>query len=1045
MLVPPRLVHLMLLATAVVIAGNGQPAAFAAEEAAVDYTRDIKPILSNACYTCHGPDEATREAGFRLDDRGSAIEWVVTPGASEASELIARISSDDPEMRMPPLDSKRPPLSVEQVELLRRWIDQGAKFDEHWAYVPPRRPEVPSAAEGPAAEGPADDGLAPIDAFVHARLEKEKILPSPRADRRTLIRRLSFDLTGLPPTAEQVSEFLADSSPEAYQRLVDRLLDSEHYGERMAIHWLDLVRYADSVGIHGDQEWSMSPYRDYVIRAFNDNMPFDRFTVEQLAGDLLPEPTLQQRIASGYNRLNMITAEGGAQANEYLAKYAADRVRTTSTVWMGATLGCAECHDHKFDPYTAKDFYSFAAFFADLEEKGVYNGSSRSGEWGANVVVPTDEQAARLVELDGQIAATKKVLNQPTAELAAAQAKWESTLGERAGWQILEAVELTAVPNVSLQTRDDGSIVASGENPANVTYTLTFAPGARKVTALRLEVLADDSLPSRGPGRAGNGNFVLNGVKLRADDQAVELSAASATHAQESWPIDSLLGGSQKNGKGRGKTESNRGWAILPQVGKPNQAVFETAEDLALTADSKLTLELEHRYGSSHAIGRFRVSVIDAPRPVRAGEDAGVPDDLRALAQVPHAKRTSEQSERLAAYFRSITPQLADARQQLAQLEQARQTLADSLTTSLVSVSVSPREMRILPRGNWMDDSGEVVLPGVPAFLATAASKEIEGDDSRQTRLDLAHWMVDPQNPLVARVFVNRLWKLCFGQGLVASPGDFGSQGSVPSHPQLLDWLATEFVASGWDVKHIMRLIVLSETYRQAAQVRPALLQQDPLNKLLARQGRFRLPAEMIRDNALAVSGLLVKQVGGVSARPYQPAGYWSHLNFPTREYQRDSGSGLYRRGLYTHWQRTFLHPSLAAFDAPTREECTVERTVSNTPLQALVLMNDPTYVEAARALAVRILQQKLANDQDRIEFAFQQSLQRSATPEEVEVLVELYQNHRQQYVDDPAAAEAFNAVGEYRAPQEIDPLELAAWSSVSRAILNLHEMINRY
>ncbi|WP_158265376.1 PSD1 and planctomycete cytochrome C domain-containing protein [Blastopirellula marina] len=984
----------------------------------VDYSRDIKPLLSNSCYTCHGPDEHTREADLRLDVRGSAVHSAIAPGKPNESELLARIASTDPDTMMPPPKSHRPQLTENERKLVRQWIAKGAKFNEHWAYTPASRPEVP-----------AEFNSSPIDYFITQQLDKAGMQPAPTADPRTLLRRLYFDLTGLPPTPREVAAFMADPSDQAYQAAVDRLLASPHFGERMAIHWLDLVRYADSVGIHGDQEWSMSPYRDYVIRSFNENKPFDLFTREQLAGDLLPDATLQQQVASGYNRLNMITAEGGAQAKEYLAKYAADRVRTTSTVWLGATMGCCECHDHKFDPFTTKEFYQFAAYFADLEERGVYNGSSRTGNWGPEIRVPTNEQAAQQNQLDQEIAKLEAVLNTPTLELAEDQKQWEATLPETPTWQVLPVLETKSTPEVTWKTLEDGSLLAGGNNPDKVTYEITLGGRDQKVTAVRLEVFPHDSLPANGPGRAGNGNFVLNRFSLAIDGKPLEFSAATATHQQEGWAIANLLG-----------KDANKGWAVLPQTGKTNLAVFELPEDISLSEDSKLSLTMQQAYGSGHAIGRFRVAVIEAPRPVKAGQSPGVPSEIRQLVELPAEKRTEAERETLASYYHSIAPRLEQPRQQLLQRRQQRESLLNAMTTSLVSRSVAPRTMRVLPRGNWLDESGEVVDPQVPGFLGYEPETEV-----RQSRLDLADWLVDPRNPLTARVFVNRIWQLTFGKGLVATSDDFGSQGALPSHRQLLDWLAVEFVESGWDIKHMVRLMVLSDAYQRSSVRTSEQREFDPQNQWLAAQSHFRLPAEMIRDNALSASGLLVDKLGGESARPYQPAGYWSHLNFPRREYQADQGEGLYRRGLYTHWQRTYLHPSLGAFDAPTREECTARRTVSNTPLQALVLMNDPTYIEAARALAVRVLTEGGDTWEAKANFAMQAVLQRDASAAETEVLRGLYTKHQQQYADDAEARAALAKVGAYQVPDGIDAVELAAWTSVCRTLLNLHETINRY
>ena len=771
----------------------------------VNFNRDVRPILSEHCFACHGPDQCVREADLRLDTKGGLFAerdgyHIVKPKDADASELLVRVTSDDPTMVMPPPESNKR-LSRRQVDILKRWVAEGAPWEGHWAYVTPVRPTVPAGKPAQA-----------IDSFITAQQQARGLKPSPEAGRTTLIRRLSFDLRGLPPSAKEVRAFLADDRPEAYSELVSRFLDSPAYGERMSQYWLDLVRYADTNGIHGDNHRNIWLYRDYVIRSFNENKPFDQFTIEQLAGDLLENPTDETRIASGYNRLLMTTREGGAQPKEYTAKYAADRVRNVSEVWLGTTMGCAECHDHKYDPVLTKDFYAMEAFFADVQETAV-------GQQ-AETAFPSTEQARKLKELDGEIAQTRSEIANRTPKFAVAE-------------------------------------------------------------------------------------------------------------------------------KPDGKTK---------------------------------------------------------------------PEDVRVLA----------------------TPELNPLRNQLKKLEAARKQVDQSIPRTLITTAVKPRTIRVLPRGNWLDDSGPVVTPAVPEFLPALKV------DGHANRLDLAKWLVSEQNPLTARVYVNRLWKLFFGEGLVRTPGDLGSQGSWPTHPRLLDWLAVEFRESGWDVKHIVRLIVMSETYRQSSIASSQQREADPFNYWLARQSRWRLPAESIRDNALAVSGLLDETVGGPSVEPYQPAGYWSHLNFPRRTWQADTGNNQYRRGLYTYWCRTFLHPSMLAFDASTREECTVQRPRSNTPLQALVLLNDPTFVEAARALAAKILQNTGSTDEARIEAMVFHVLSRTPNPEEFKLVRDLVQQHRSQYAEEPTAVADLLAVGQFQHSDAVDSAELAAWTSVARAILNLNETITR-
>ncbi len=836
---------------------TGRPTA-AAEP--VDFTREIKPLLAARCYACHGPDEGRRKGKFRLDVKEDALKKAIKPHDAAGSLLVKRLLTDDIDKVMPPPSAKAEPLTPQQIDLFRRWIDQGAKFDLHWAYVKPTRPALPVGKNKAWVRNA-------VDAFVAAGHEKQGYHPATEADRITLIRRLSFDLTGLPPRPEDVDAFVKDQNPDAYEQLVNRLLASPNYGERMAEYWLDLVRYADTAGYHSDNHRDVYLYRDYVIDAFNKNKRFDQFTIEQLAGDLLSNPTRAQKVASGYNRLLQTTEEGGAQAKEYLAKYAADRVRNASTVWLASTLGCAECHSHKFDPFTNKDFYSFEAFFADLKETAV--GRQEQTPF------PAPEQEAELQKLDDALHLARTAYELPSPQIDAAQAEWEKT----AKAELAEKKAGTAIKPEKVETK--------GSNPA---------------------------LPNK-------------------------------------------------------------------------------------------------------------------PLP---------PNVTGALGVEPE-KRTPPQQQALAAYFRTITPLLDTARAQLARREADRKELVQKIPTTLISTPVAPRTIRQLPRGNWQDDSGDVMAPTVPAFLPRLDLK-----DRRPTRLDLANWLVARDNPLTARVFVNRLWKVMFSQGLVKSLDDFGTQGTLPSHPELLDFLAVEFIESGWDVKHLLKLMAMSNTYRQSSTAGKEVFERDPHNVWLARQNRYRLDAEMVRDNALAVSGLLTPKIGGPSVKPYQPAGYWSYLNFPTRDWVSDKGENQYRRGLYTYWCRTFLHPSFAAFDAPSREECTVDRPRSSTPLQALVLLNDPIYVEAARVFAERIVRDGGTSPTDRIGWAYKRALSRNVKPDERTVLLALYEKHLAEYTKDKDAAQKMIAAGQAPVPKDIDGAELAAWTSVARVILNLHETITR-
>ncbi|NBX34348.1 DUF1553 domain-containing protein, partial [bacterium] len=740
----------------------------------VEFNRDIRPILSDNCFACHGHDASHRKAKLRLDVREAALaKEAFVPGKPEASELVKRLSLTDPDEVMPPPDSHKK-LSPEQKALLRRWIAEGAQYQNHWSYEVPVKAAVPTADRA-------------IDALVETRLRAKGLQPVGEADRRTLARRLHLDLLGLPPTPEEVDAFVADQSPDAYARLVERLLASPHYGERLAQGWLDVVRYADTIGYHSDTPRNIWPYRDYVIRSFNQNKRFDRFTLEQVAGDLLPDSDVEAKVGSGFNRLLLTTEEGGAQAKDYQQRMLTDRVRAIGAAWLGQTTGCAQCHDHKFDPFTQRDFYSLGAFFADIHEPDIGR-----REEGMLVVNAADEQ--RLAELAGAVTRARQTLDSALGGLGAQLAAWEKEAAE----------DLATAPPT--------------------------APAAKT--------------------------------------------------------------------KAKAKAKS---------------------PDAALAAK--------------------------AP----------------AILQKPEAKRSAAEKTTLRDYLLSLHPEALKAeRAAVAAAQRDHDAFRAGLPKSLVTTKAAVvRTVRILPRGNWMDESGEVVKAAFPHYLP-----QPKLDGRTPNRLDLARWLVSRENPLTARVTMNRLWMQFFGTALSKNPGDLGAQGELPPNQALLDWLAVEFMDSGWDMKHMVRLIVSSQAYRRASVTPPGLAAADPYNRELARQSPYRLDAELVRDNALAIAGLLVPKVGGPSVKPYQPDRYWENLNFPVREYVADKGESQHRRGLYVWWQRTFLHPSLLAFDAPSREEACTDRPRSNIPQQALVLLNDPTYVEAARAFAVRTLAE--AGDDDR-------------------------------------------------------------------------------
>jgi mono/diheme cytochrome c family protein len=1005
-----------------------------AMEKTIGFNRDIRQLLSNNCFQCHGPDKGHRKANLRLDIREVAVAsrgdmTPIVPGDSAASEVVRRIMTDDPADMMPPPESEKR-LTPEQKELIARWIDEGAEYEPHWSYIEPERPAPPPVQQ---SEPIKND----IDKFVVTRLETEGLAPAAEAERATLIRRLSFDLRGLPPTPQEVEAFVNDGQPDAYERLVDQFLATPQYGERMAVHWLDLVRYADTNGFHGDEYRSIWPYRDYVVKAFNENKPFDQFTIEQLGGDLLPNPTTEQQVAAAFNRLNQLTAEGGAQPKEYTAKYMADRVRTTATVWMGATMGCAECHDHKFDPYTAKDFYAMGAFFADIEEQAVYGAGEK---WDPIMYLPTPEQQAQQQRYEETLAELRREITGPREDLAIAQAEWEREArialeAGHDGWTEQSPIALAAKNGTTLRALDDASVLSEGEQPAQEVYTVTLPAASETITGLRLEALMHDSLPNEGLSRS-NGNFVLSSIaidlKAAGETKRVPIASAVADYEQPSFGIAATIDDDPKSG-----------WAVNghAEKGKEHAAVFvfetpvEGGADCAL--EVRLRFESDH---AQHAIGRFRLSTSNQPKPGLNGAWA-LDDSLKQLLLTDAAARTPEQQAQLDTHYRSIAPILDPVRKDIALIEAKQQQLREEMPYTMATRSITPRETRVLPRGSFLDETGEVVQPAVPEFMPA-----IQVESERATRLDLAKWLVAKENPLTARVFVNRLWDMYLGAGLSKVLDDLGSQGEWPSHPELLDWLAVEFVESGWDVKHMVRLIVTSNTYRQSSGVSPEVKEIDPNNRLLARQSRYRLDAEFVRDNALAISGLLSQKMFGPPVKPYQPEGYWDNCNTfrGPLVYDTSQGEDQYRRGLYTYWKRSFLHPSLLAFDAPTREECTAERTNSNTPLQALVLLNDPSYVEAARLFAARILREGGDTPETRLDFAYRCALARPPAEQEKAVLLDLVAKHGAEYANNPEAAAVLLSTGQQPMPEDLDAKELAAWTSVARAILNLHETITR-
>ncbi len=1000
----------------------------------IDFDRQIRPILSENCFSCHGPDSSNRQADLRLDQRDAAAERGVFNSENPSdSELVKRIFSSDVETLMPPPESTKV-LTAVQRQLIKSWVEQGAEYAQHWAFVAPQKAEVPI-------------DVSAVDFFVQQRLTREGLVPSPPADPVTLARRLSLDLVGLPPSKGDIGQLTGDASDASVSEYVERLLASPHYGERMAIPWLDVVRFADTIGYHSDNPRNIYPYRDYVIAAFNANKPFDQFTIEQVAGDLLPQPTQEQRIASGFNRLLLTTEEGGAQAKDYEARYMGDRVRSIGTAWLGLTIGCSQCHDHKFDPITSRDFYSMGAFFADIEEAII--GRREDG-----LIVPSNEQLVKLQRLkvnQSQIAAE---LAADHPELANSQIEWEkqqvALADAQASWKPVVVRDAKSNAGSTLTILAERSVLASGDRPDKDTYFVTLAAkeSIPHAVGLQLEAVPHDSLPAKGSGRADNGNFVVSEVVVqlrRADGTlspvafksaraSVEQTIASESNPYKKWNASATIDNDEKG--------AEWGWAILPDVTRKQQLQLTFAESVALGADDTLIVEVRQSHGAGgHLLGSFQWAVTEQAVALETPMLDPVATELVALIRLPQEQRSSEQASQLHRAFVAIAPELESLRQKLVSAQKELTQFEDSLPRTLVSTSMAtPRVVRILPRGNFLDESGEVVGPALPAFLTTTQT-----NNRKLNRLDLAQWLVSRENPLTARVFVNRLWKQFFGIGLVKNLDDLGAQGEPPVNQELLDYLAVEFMESGWDVRHVIRLIVNSKTYRQASHASPELLSHDPENRLVARQGRFRLPAELVRDNALSIAGLLTFEIGGPSVKPYQPDNYWENLNFPSRSYDADSGTKQYRRGLYTWWQRSFVHPSMLAFDAPTREECTADRTQSNIPQQALVLLNDPTYVESARALANRMVLEGGEVISGRIAWGFENATSRQPSAQELALLQKLFDGALAQYQAEPEAATSLLKVGQFAGSQEKVPAaEMAACTQVARAILNLHEVITR-
>lgn len=1004
------------------------PFGAAASEPRLSFNRDIRPILSDRCYHCHGPDGSHRKADLRLDIRSEETLLVLAPGEVRASEVVKRIFSADAEEVMPPPESHKA-LTLVEKETIRRWVAEGATYEPHWAYAALERPGLP------------DVGVShPVDAFVLEKLIGQQTGLSPEAPKDRLLRRLSLDLTGLPPTEAERTAFLADNSFDAYERQVDRLLASPHFGERMAVWWLDIARFSDTVGFHGDQNQRIFPYRDYVIAAFNANKPFDQFTVEQLAGDLLLNPTTEQRVATGYNRLNMMTREGGAQAKEYLAKYGGERVRSVAAAWLGSTFGCAECHDHKFDPIATRDFYELQAFFADVKQWGIYHdynytpnpelrGFSNDHPFPPELLVDSPylqakERNAR-DELLRYVAAITPPAESPGFSQWLAESReflrrqpggWiRPDLGAQR-WKKDERLE-----SDGLEVTADGALALGRATKSGEEVRLTLTPTTGWIASLRIRL---EGVAYPVDAEASGLRVMALEVRSGGTSRKLKLHFAEANHQRPRYRNGIELPG------------VTFGWRLpADDPGEPLTSVWVLDHPFEVQEGEELVLRLGY---DVQAKARMELSPWATLSP-RALMDESFAAALAAPAEMQAPAQRTLLAEAWLASTAADRPALERARKLSDEVLESRGGKAWTLVTE----PAEPLTVRVLPRGNWQDESGPVVLPATPSFLP---GRRVSTEGQRLTRLDLAHWLMSDDNPLTARTVVNRLWQPFFGTALSAVVDDLGSQGELPSHPALLDWLACEFRDSGWDLKHLIRTLVTSRTYRQSSNLRPDLRDADPGNRLLAAQNPRRLDAEFIRDNALSIAGMLdLGEIGGPSARPYQPEGHYEALQFPDRDYVASGADEQWRRGVYMHWQRTFLHPMLVNFDAPNRDECTALRTLSNTPQQALTLLNDPTFVEAARVFAARLLEGPGASDAERLDRAFLLAVGRPPKAADRDRLLAFLGSQTEHYTKNADEARRLLAVGLWPASKRFTPATAAAWTQVCRVVLNAQETITRY
>ena len=1028
---------------------------FASASAAehVQFNRDIRPIFSDTCFACHGPDENKVKGKLRLDSLdaarkgGKSGEPAITPGHPEKSEVMKRLLTKDTDDHMPPADFHKV-LSKAQIALVEQWIKEGAAYQGHWAFQIPVKPTVPTIPAGGNA----------IDAFLTQGLTAKGLKPNGDAPKATLLRRAALDLTGLPPSDADLQAFQSDSSPEAWSKAIDRLMASPHYGENMAMQWLDFARYADSNGFQSDTQRTMWPYRDWVIKAFNDNKPFDAFTVEQLAGDLLPHATRDQIVATAFHRNHRLNGEGGRIVEEWFAENVIDRIETTGSTWMGLTMNCCRCHDHKYDPISQKEFYQFFAYFNSNNESGVlgeFGGSGRTragGNTAPLISLPTEEQQKQIDATSAALSSAEAALKGIPSSQPELFAKWldrqrAAFSKEGVAWQSLPDEKVTAKENAEFKRLDDGSWLVSGGTADKETYVVEASPAPGLLTAVRLEALPDDSHPGKSLGRAFNGNFVLSAFEIRlktSDGKTTNLPLVKAEtdYDQAGWSIAKLGPAPMTKGKAKKADNNKAGWAIggnLAENRVPRKAIF-TIAPTTIPAGAKLVVVMRHDAVANHSMGRFRLNLSGQDPKLLSLKTDPAAEAARRLMAKPVDQLTKTETKTLEKLFAESPehPRFAAT----AKVTTAK-TAFDTANNAPVTVMVmnelpKPRDAFVLLRGEY-----DKIGPKVERALFRALPPMPAGEPNN--RLGFARWLVSGTHPLTGRIWVNRAWERFFGIGLVKTSENFGSQAEWPSNPELLDWLAVEFVDRKWDMKAMQKLIMTSSAYRRSAAVTAEMLDKDPDNRLLARGPRFRLPAEVIRDQALWTAGLLVDKQGGPSVKPYMPEAVWDETSVygDMRNYKADTGEGLWRRSLYTIWKRTAAPPTMLLFDSAGREVCTVKRSRSNTPMQALSLLNEVTFVEAARKLAEQSLRQPGDNDA-KLAWTFRKVVRRDATPAELTVLRKGLDKRLATYAADATLAPKLLAQGLSKAAADLDPNQLAAWTATANILLNLDETVTR-